>query len=91
MPSPTTVNPHNFKVKSVIFDNNVFSVAIGTWKNQTNMLAMRWNGDDSGDAGYPKTFGNPVWFVIHEDLNQPIIQGLISQDPQLANQILDSI
>jgi len=49
---------------------------------------MRWNGDDKDDAGYPKTFGNPMWFIIHDDLKQIIIQSLMSNDPDIINKIL---
>lgn len=91
MPKPTEVNPNNFKVKSVLFDNGAFSVVLGNWRDSDNVLAMRWNGDDEDDAGYPKTFGNPMWFIIHDELKQPIIQSLMQKDSQIIEKILKAI
>jgi len=88
MPKPREVNPNNYKVKSVLFDNGDFSVVIGTWEKKDNVLAMRWNGDENEDKGYPKTFGNPMWFIIHEDLKQSIIQALMSKDTNLVEKLL---
>ena len=88
MPKPTEVNPNNFKVKTVLFDNTEFSIVIGTWKESKNILAMRWNGDNEDDKGYPKTFGNPMWFIIHDDLKQAIIQALMQDDKNIINKIL---
>lgn len=89
MPRPTEVNPRNYKVKAVLFDNKEFAIALGTWEGQEeNVLAMRWNGDNEEDKGYPKTFGNPMWFVIHDDLKQPIIQSLMINDKEIINKLL---
>jgi hypothetical protein len=35
MPQPQDVNPGNFKVKKVLFDNNDFSVAYGIWDGKS--------------------------------------------------------
>ena len=83
MPNPKDVNPGNFKVKKVLFNNSSFSVAYGTWADKKSVVAMRWNGDDKKDQGYPKTFGNPMWFIIHDDLKNMIVQGLIDKDPSI--------
>jgi hypothetical protein len=88
MPKPIEVNPRNYKVKSVLFDNGEFSIVIGTWEKKENVLAMRWNGNDNEDKGYPKTFGNPMWFIIHGDLKQPIIQSLMINDKEILDKLL---
>ncbi len=75
MPQPSTVNPHNFKVVEIIYNLNGFSVAWGIWEDETYRLAMRWNGQGNGQ-GYPKTFGNPVWFMLPQALSLPILQSL---------------
>ena len=90
MPNPKDVNPNNYKVKSILYDDNSFSIAIGTWKTQQNILAMRWNGDDK-DMGYPKTFGHPMWFIVTDKLKQPIIQMLMQEDSALVDKLLNSI
>jgi hypothetical protein len=70
--NPEKVNPHNFRQKKILFNDNEFSIAIGDWisENQTpqECLGMRWNGDLENSAGYPKTFGHPVWFIIPQNL-----------------------
>jgi len=88
MPNPIDVNPNNYKVKKILFDNGEFAIAIGRWFDTENTLAMRWNGDDNNDKGYPKTFGNPMWFIIHNDLKQSIIQSLMINDEKLINKLL---
>lgn len=80
MPSPREVNPHNFKVLEIIYDLNGFSVAWGIWENGTKRLAMRWNGEGE-DKDYPKTFGNPVWFMLPNELSLPILQSLDAYNP----------
>ncbi|MDM8568533.1 hypothetical protein QUF50_03270 [Thiotrichales bacterium HSG1] len=87
MPKPTDVNPGNFKVKKVLFDNGSFSVAYGIWKNKNKVIAMRWNGSDEEDKGYPKTFGNPMWFIVHDDLKNMIIKGVIDKNPSILLEI----
>jgi hypothetical protein len=85
MPEPVNVNPGNFNVKKVLFDNGSFSVAYGTWnKTKKDVIAMRWNGDDDEDQGYPKTFGYPMWFIIHNDLKNIIVKNLIELNPCLV-------
>jgi hypothetical protein len=89
MPKPTEFKPNNYKVNSVLFDNTEFSIVLGTWKGNKNILAMRWNGDNEDDKGYPKTFGHPMWFIIHNDLKQPIIQALMQNDKNIIDKLLD--
>ena len=90
MPKPETVNPNNYKVDVVLFDNDEFSIALGTWEKNKNTLAMRWNGDNEKDKGYPKTFGHPMWFIIHNDLKQSIVKSLMEKDDKLIDKLLGS-
>jgi hypothetical protein len=76
MPRPQDVNPHNFHVDEVLYDDGDFSIVWGTWEAHMRCLAMRWNGKDD-DAGYPKTFGNPVWFVLPPTLSKPITAAIL--------------
>lgn len=80
MLSPREVNLHNFKVLEIIYDLNGFSVAWGIWVDGTKRLAMRWNAEGE-DKGYPKTFGNPVWFMLPNELSLPILQSLDAYNP----------
>ena len=94
MKNPTEVNPNNFQVKQILFtsEDDTFSIAYGIWHGEKNVLAMRWNGkpQDPKDVGYPKTFGNPMWFIVHDDLLQPIVHALANVDQQLIKRLLDS-
>lgn len=80
MPEPTDVNPRNFKVLEVVYNLNDFSVAWGIWEDGSHRLAMRWNGEGQ-DQGYPKTFGNPVWFMLPNELSLPFLRVLDSYNP----------
>ena len=88
---PENVNPSNFKVESVLFDNEDFSIAYGKWEGKQNSIAMRWNGYGD-DPGYPKLFSNPVWFLISDDLKIPIIKSLLqleSSNDELILKVLE--
>lgn len=74
---PEKVNPKNFKVENIIYNNGYFSIAYGLWDEKDKHLAMRWNGDSEGDPGYPKLFNNPVWFLVSEELKIPILKALL--------------
>lgn len=69
------VNPSNFKVENVVFENDDFSIAIGIWENGERRMAMRWNGYGD-DLGYPKLFKNPVWFIVDDSLILPFLNAL---------------
>jgi hypothetical protein len=88
---PENVNPSNFKVESILFDNGNFSIAYGKWKNETsNRIAMRWNGKDD-DPGYPKLFKNPVWFFIDDSLKIPFMKSLIENKGSKHENIIESL
>jgi len=80
MPAPTNVNPHNLHVEEIVYNLNDFSVAWGTWNDGSRRLAMRWNGEGE-DMGYPKAFGNPVWFMLPTELSLPLLQLLNTLTP----------
>jgi len=84
---PENVNPGNYKLDCVLFNNNFFSISYGFWENEKKCLAMRWNGENN-DPGYPKVFGNPMWFIIDDNLRVPFIQSLIGQPNSNKENIL---
>ena len=79
MPKPEDVNPHNFQVQQIVYNDGDFSIAQGKWEEGDMRIAMRWNGDEN-DAGYPKTFGNPVWFLIPDNLSVPLLRGVLGTE-----------
>ncbi len=87
---PENVNPRNVKVEKIIFNNQYFSIAYGNWEEEENkQLFMRWNGENEQDKGYPKTFGNPVWFLITEELKIPILTSLLNLKNSKNSEILE--
>jgi hypothetical protein len=88
MPKPENVNPGNFKVIHVVYNDNHFSIAYGDWQDEGEVLAMRWNGNDEGDAGYPKTFGNPMWFIVTNELKDILLASLLNSKHALKKNII---
>lgn len=88
---PENVNPKNFDVEKIIYDDGIFSIAYGNWQNRHMHLAMRWNGDKEEDIGYPKVFSHPMWFQIPENLKIPILKALINLEGSIPKNILDTL
>jgi tRNA(fMet)-specific endonuclease VapC len=77
MPRPEFVNPGNFAVQDVVFNDGAFAVAWGQDSTGQQRLAMRWNGDDD-HLGYPTSFGRgPLWFFLPPELTLPVVRGLL--------------
>ncbi len=74
--NPENVNPGNFAVDAILYNNEDFSIAYGTWRDGNKYLAMRWNGEEN-DPGYPKVFAHPMWFIIENELRLPFLRSLI--------------
>ena len=87
---PEDVNPKNFSVEKIIYDNTEFSIAYGKFKDGDNCIAMRWNGNIN-EKGYPKTFGNPMWFIIDNRLKHMILKALIGEPFSNKKELLDII
>lgn len=67
---PENANPKNFKVEKIVYNQDGFSIAVGIWRDdETKRFAMRWNGENDDDKGYPSVFDNPMWFQLPDDIN----------------------
>jgi hypothetical protein len=67
---PENVNPKNFIVERIIYNDNNFSIAIGIWQeDETRRFATRWN-EGNTFAGYPNYAGNPMWFQYQTTLHE---------------------
>lgn len=88
--NPENVNPNNFAVKQVLYNNDDFSIACGTWEDGIDYLAMRWNGSEK-DAGYPKLFGNPMWFIVENELTIPFLRSLIGNENTDQERLITTI
>ena len=74
---PEDVNPQNFKVEKIIFNNGYFSVAKGEWVDDgTKRFAMRWNGNGT-EKGYPSVFDHPMWFQLPAGDIKGILKAII--------------
>ena len=51
-------------------------------------IAVRWNGEDDADAGYPKTFGNSMWMFVHNDLKVPFLKSIFGKESSKNDKIL---
>lgn len=88
--NPDKVNPGNFQVKGILYNNQDFSVAYGYWEKNELRVAMRWNGQGE-DVGYPKTFGNPMWFIVDPAVAVPAVSSLLGLPDSDKAQILQAL
>ena len=86
---PEDVNHKKFETKEILYNGNGFSVAYGIWEGGSHVIAMRWNGESEKDKWYPNHAGNPVWFIIPNDLMVPILKSLLEKEESNKEQILD--
>jgi len=84
---PEDVNPKNFTVENIIYNQDGFSIAIGIWNEDgTRRFAMRWNergGNAPDDKGYPSVFDNPMWFQLPDNITA-ILTSLTTHNNQLV-------
>ena len=54
---PENVNPGNFELIEIIYDNNEFSIAYGIFEKGNKCIGMRWNGDvNNNNDKVPESF-----------------------------------
>ncbi|MEX0811173.1 MAG: hypothetical protein WD048_03080 [Chitinophagales bacterium] len=76
-----------------MYDNDKFSIISGIWENDYSVIAMRWNGDDynSEDVSYPKVFGNPMWFIIPDQLSIQILKSILNENNSNNKLIIEAL
>jgi hypothetical protein len=80
MPAAAEVRPAKWTNVTDLFDNGEYSVISGVYDNGTQrVLGERWNGDESDPQGFPKLFGNPVWYVVPGFLDIAILHALLDE------------
>jgi len=82
MPNPEHVNPHNFKVDSILYNHDGFSIAYGEWEKSSNCIAMRWDGE-TDKLGFPQTFGHSTWMVLPENFTISILKILLDRPEEM--------
>lgn len=76
---PNTVRSPKHVVKSVkvIYDSGPvegsWSVAQLEW-GERPAIGIRWNGDSNNNKGTPQARGNPVWFIVPEELGDAVLK-----------------
>lgn len=85
------VKPSICPNSTILYDSEAFTVAVGKYEDIENALLMRWNGEDESDMGYPKAFGNPMWFRVEDNLVLGILTSLLAIDKSDKQKILDAI
>ena len=78
------ISPKNrWRLRCVLHDGGEgrWSVAEGQWENDCfwgEVLAIRWNGSAEAEIGNPQSRGLATWFIVPEELEQPIRDSLAS-------------
>ena len=71
----------NWRLIRVLHDGGFggWSVAEGQWgegKEWSNVLAIRWNGNERTHLGMPQSRGLPVWFVVPGKLEAAVREAI---------------
>jgi hypothetical protein len=93
MPSGARVRPKKWRDIRVLFDDGDYSVISGTYEDYKEgigrSLGERWNGGQRRQPlGFPNIAGHPVWHVVPDFLEIPVLQGLLArvlESPHLEN------
>ena len=86
--NPKDVQPGNFELIDVIYDNDDFSIAYGIFEEGDKCIAMRWNGA-LDNPGYPKTFGYRMWFIVDNSLKNTILKSLLFEENADTQKIIE--
>ena len=91
---PKTVLSPKDRVKSVevIFDagpvDASWSVARLNW-DDSPVVGIRWNGDQTSTKGLPQARGNPAWFILPEDIADAVLVKAKELKRKEAESLLD--
>ena len=91
---PKTVLSPKDRVKSVevVFDagpvDASWSVARLNW-DDSPVVGIRWNGDQTSTKGLPQARGNPAWFILPEDIADAVLDKAKELKRKEAESLLD--
>lgn len=76
---PEHVNPNNYKVEHILYNDDTFSIVHGIW-NETGgkCVAMRWN-ESPTPLGFPHVYGRPMWFVLQDEFARSFLISLLKK------------
>ena len=91
---PKTVLSPKDRVKSVevVFDagpvDASWSVARLNW-DDSPVVGIRWNGDQTSTKCLPQARGNPAWFILPEDIADAVLEKAMELKRKEAESLLD--
>ena len=62
-------------------------VARVIWDDEPRVVA-RWNGDDTNPIGNPQSRGKATWFVVPEELEDPIVDAAMQRAEQSSTSLI---
>lgn len=76
----------------VIEDNgeNKFSIARLNYDGR-EVLACRWNGGDGEPYGHPNSRGIPTWFVVPDEMESDVLNGVFSRAREKKKYIFEEL
>lgn len=86
MINPLDLQTKDFKPSKILMNHDSFVIAEGKDNMNYNCIAMRWMTTDSTSGhGFPLSHGNPVWFIIHYDIAEIVLIGLLHGSDNIIN------
>jgi hypothetical protein len=76
------VGQKRWSKKTTLFENDKYSVIVGDYYGENSSrraLGERWRGKDDDALGFPSVAGYPIWHVVPEFLEVPILRGLLDE------------
>ena len=76
------VQQKRWSKKTILFENAEYSVIAGTYRGDLSTrhaLGERWNGPDDKALGFPSVGKYPIWHIVPEFLEIPILHGLLEE------------
>jgi len=83
MVRPEDVNPQNFQVIRIVYQDVDFSIAEGIWQDdESQRWGLRWNGNPTNedDIGYPSVFRHPMWFQLPVNFKDVFLKALLNSE-----------
>ena len=60
-----------WELSEVIYGNETWSLVRGNYLGD-NAVALRWNSGGPSDNGFPVSRGQPVWFILPDELAEQV-------------------
>lgn len=71
MVNPRDVTYRDWELREVIYENDTWSLVRGNFR-EDDVVALRWNSGGPSDNGFPVSRGQPVWFILPDELAEQV-------------------